>query len=324
MTSAVPPCRAIEAENVVRDFGSNRALNRVSMTVDHGELFGLVGPDGAGKTTLIRALAGLIGVQEGHVKVLGRDPLHDPALRDALGVMPQHYSLYGDLSVGENMRFFARLYCLSRAEYRVRAERLLALTRLAPFTERRADALSGGMYKKLALACALLHEPTVLLLDEPTNGVDPVSRRELWQLLHEFVASGMSVVISTAYMDEAARCHRVCLLKAGTVVAEGRPGELVRNLREPVFEVMGGDRDALHRMLEAETGVVAASPAGERLRVVLAPEHVEHIRNQAEGLGASLKPVSADFEDVFLSCARGAESPPPSMENISQRSGASA
>ena len=294
------PGAALEAHDVSRSFGPTLALNHVSLSVQPGELFGLVGPDGAGKTTLIRALAGLIGVDRGRAEVLGRDPLHDSALRDAMGVMPQHYSLYGDLSVAENLRFFSRLYGLSRAEYQLRAERLLALTRLAPFTERRTDALSGGMYKKLALACALLHEPKVLLLDEPTNGVDPVSRRELWQLLYEFVASGMAVLISTAYMDEAARCHRVCLLRAGSVVAQGVPADLVRNLATPVFEVLGGERAALHRSLATARGVVAASPAGERLRIVLDRDRVAEVTEQLAQLGATLTPVLANFEDVFL------------------------
>lgn len=300
----------MEARDVTRSFGTVHALRGVSLVVRRGELFGLVGPDGAGKTTLIRALAGLLGVQSGFVRVLGRDPLRDAALRDTMGVMPQHYSLYGDLSVSENMRFFSRLYCLTRQQYRQRSARLLELTRLGPFTDRRADALSGGMYKKLALACALLHEPTVLLLDEPTNGVDPVSRRELWQLLHEFVASGMAVLLSTAYMDEAARCHRVCLLRAGCVVAEGEPARLVSELEKPVFEVMGGDREALHRMLNQSSGVVAASPAGERLRIVLEPSAVAEISRQAEQLGAQLSPVAADFEDVFLAYAHDLETTP--------------
>jgi ABC-2 type transport system ATP-binding protein len=290
----------MSATRVTRSFRAVKALDDVSIDVNEGELFGLVGPDGAGKTTLMRALAGLIGVDSGEVRVLGADPLRSPTLRDAMGVMPQHYSLYGDLSVGENMQFFARLYSLSRSEYAARSERLLALTRLDRFVERRADALSGGMYKKLALACALLHEPQVLLLDEPTNGVDPVSRRELWQLLHEFVAEGMAVVISTAYMDEAARCHRVCLLHGGKVVAKGAPARLVRELHAPVFEVLGGNRDELHELLARIPGVIAASPAGARLRIVLVPEEVESVSQSLTARGATLLRVPADFEDVFL------------------------
>jgi ABC-2 type transport system ATP-binding protein len=297
----------IEASRVSRSFGATLALSDVSINVGRGELFGLVGPDGAGKSTLIRSLAGLIGVDRGQVRVLGADPLKSPALRDAMGVMPQHYSLYGDLSVGENMRFFARLYCLSRKTYAERADRLLTLTRLAPFVDRRAEALSGGMYKKLALACALLHEPRVLLLDEPTNGVDPISRRELWQLLHEFVSDGMAVLISTAYMDEAARCHRVCLLHGGRVVAEGEPSRLVAELSTPVFEILGGARDALHALLARIPGVIAASPAGERLRVVLSPDYVAAIASSVGELGARLTPASADFEDVFLACTHRAD-----------------
>ncbi|HEY5961383.1 MAG TPA: ABC transporter ATP-binding protein [Polyangiaceae bacterium] len=308
----------ITTSGVSRSFRGKKALDDVSISVNAGELFGLVGPDGAGKTTLIRALAGLIGIDAGEVRVLGADPLRSPALRDAMGVMPQHYSLYGDLSVGENMRFFARLYSLSRKTYAERSERLLALTRLEPFVDRRADALSGGMYKKLALACALLHEPQVLLLDEPTNGVDPVSRRELWQLLHEFVAVGMAVVISTAYMDEAARCHRVCLLHGGKVLAKGSPARLVRDLHTPVFEVHGGNRDELHELLARSPGVIAASPAGERLRIVLATEQVDNVSAAIVELGATLSAVSADFEDVFLAMTY-AQGPNPG--NATSRSG---
>jgi len=294
----------LAADHVSRAFGATRALADVSMSVRSGELYGVIGPDGAGKTTLIRALAGLIGLDRGQVRVFGADPLKRSAVRDAMGVMPQHTSLYGDLSVGENMRFFSRLYCLPQKTYRERAERLLGLTRLLPFIDRRADALSGGMYKKLALSCALLHEPKVLLLDEPTNGVDPVSRRELWELLHEFVSAGMAVLIATATMDEAARCHRVCLLHGGRVVAEGEPAKLVRELHTPVFEVIGGARDVLHAWLARADGVVAASPAGERLRIVLEPPAVPFITGALTELGARLTPVAADFEDVFLAMTR--------------------
>jgi ABC-2 type transport system ATP-binding protein len=223
---AAPAGPAVSARGLVRRFGDVVALDGLSLEIPRGELYGLVGPDGAGKTTFIRALAGLIDVDAGEVRVLGEDPARG-GVRERVGLMPQQFSLYRDLTVGENLRFFSRLNVLPRAEHRRRSERLLAITRLAPFVDRRADALSGGMYKKLALACALLHEPEVLLLDEPTNGVDPVSRRELWELLHEFVHGGMTVLISTPYMDEAERCHRVGLAWRGRILVEGAPQELV-------------------------------------------------------------------------------------------------
>jgi ABC-2 type transport system ATP-binding protein len=225
----VPPSGepTLSARGLVRRFGAVTALDGLSFEVARGELYGLVGPDGAGKTTAIRALAGLLLVDGGEARVLGVDPAGG-RVRERLGLMPQQYSLYRDLTVGENLRFFSRLYVLPRDVFRKRADRLLGITRLAPFVDRRADALSGGMYKKLALACALLHEPEVLLLDEPTNGVDPVSRRELWALLYEFVQGGMTVLVSTPYMDEAERCHRVGLVHRGKLLLEGDPRDLAR------------------------------------------------------------------------------------------------
>jgi ABC-2 type transport system ATP-binding protein len=232
---------AVLARGLRRRFGAVTALDGLGFEVARGELYGLVGPDGAGKTTAIRALAGLIDLDAGEARILGLDPATDASVRERLGLMPQQYSLYRDLTVGENLRFFGRLATLPLALYRERSARLLALTRLAPFIDRRADQLSGGMYKKLALSCALLTEPEVLLLDEPTNGVDPVSRRELWALLHEFVEGGMAVVISTPYMDEAERCHRVGLVHHGRLLLEGAPERLLAEFERaghprPTFE----------------------------------------------------------------------------------------
>jgi ABC-2 type transport system ATP-binding protein len=224
---------ALVATDVFRRFGATEALRGVSFHVDAGELYGLVGPDGAGKTTTIRLLAGLMLPDSGELTVLGLHP-EDPALREQLGLMPQQFSLYGDLSVMENLRFFGELFCIPRPLWKQRVDRLFGITRLERFADRRADALSGGMYKKLALSCALLHEPPVLLLDEPTNGVDPVSRRDLWALLHDFVERGMTVLVSTPYMDEAERCHRVALVHQGRVLAEGEPTALAAGY--PSFE----------------------------------------------------------------------------------------
>jgi ABC-2 type transport system ATP-binding protein len=224
----MPMQAMIHAQELTRSFGATRALDELSFSVERGQLFGLVGADGAGKTTAIRALAGLIALDQGRAWVSGHDAAKGSlALRESLGLVPQQASLYPDLSVAENLRFFARLFCLPKQVFRERSERLLGITRLGPFAQRRADALSGGMYKKLALACALLHRPEVLLLDEPTVGVDPVSRRELWALLHEFVSNGMTVLLSTPYMDEAERCHRVALVHEGRLLLEGEPSALL-------------------------------------------------------------------------------------------------
>lgn len=295
----------VSARGLVRRFGAVTALDGLSFEVARGELFGLVGPDGAGKTTAIRALAGLIALDGGEARVLGVDPLSG-AVRERLGLMPQQYSLYRDLTVAENLQFFSRLYVLPRAVYRERAARLLGITRLDRFTDRRADALSGGMYKKLALACALLHEPEVLLLDEPTNGVDPVSRRELWALLHEFVHGGMTVLVSTPYMDEAERCSRVALVHGGKALLDGEPGALIAQFRDEAYEVHGGDREQLDARLASHPAVRAASPAGARLRIVIARGTRDEVTAAVAPLGASLEPTQPDFEDLFLSTIREA------------------
>ena len=287
------PGPALRAEAIVRRFGATLALDALSFTVDAGQLFGLVGADGAGKTTAIRAL------------VLGRDPAQGgAAVRESLGLMPQQASLYPDLSVGENLRFFARLYCLPRALFRERSSRLLDITRLGPFLDRRADALSGGMYKKLALACALLHRPEVLLLDEPTNGVDPVSRRELWALLYEFVHDGMTVLLSTPYMDEAERCHRVGLINHGRLLLDGEPRALLATFEDETYEVEGGEREQVDERLAGLSEVHAASPAGATLRIAVARGSAGSVAVALNPLAASLRPVAPNFEDLFLARMR--------------------
>jgi ABC-2 type transport system ATP-binding protein len=286
-------------------FGTVEALAGMSFSVRAGELYGLVGPDGAGKTTAIRALAGLIDLDAGDARVLGMDPRAGGAVREALGLLPQQYSLYRDLTVMENLTFYSRLYVLPRDVFRRRAERLLAITRLDRFTGRRADQLSGGMYKKLALAAALLHEPKVLLLDEPTNGVDPVSRRELWALLHEFVQGGMAVLVSTPYMDEAERCDRVGLAYRGRLLLEGEPGALLAGFDEEAYEITGGDRDQVEAVLGALPAVRSVSPAGSRLRVDVVAGGREGVAAALAPLGAELRPVAPSFEDLFLSRLQG-------------------
>ncbi|MCB9597019.1 MAG: ABC transporter ATP-binding protein [Sandaracinaceae bacterium] len=292
---------AVVIEDLHRDYAEVHAVRGVSLAIEPGELYGLVGPDGAGKSTTIGCLAGLMHPTSGSVRILGEDPMgRRSTAREHLGLMPQEYSLYGDLTIAENLWFFGQLFGLKKKVFMERRERLLGITRLGRFEDRRADALSGGMYKKLALSCALLHQPQVLLLDEPTNGVDPVSRRELWALIYEFVADGMAVLLSTPYMDEASRCHRVGLMHEGHIIAEGAPGDLTDGLEHEVAEVIGGDRATLHGFLEGRDELVAASPAGERLRVIIKPGGSATLDAALAPLGASLRRVPPDFEDLFL------------------------
>jgi ABC-2 type transport system ATP-binding protein len=291
------------AQALGRRFGTVQAVDDLSLEVRAGELYGLVGPDGAGKTTTIRMLTGLVRPDVGHAFVRGRAAeSSEAAVREAIGYMPQQYSLYGDLSIDENLRFFGDLFGLSRAELASRRARLLGITRLDRFGSRRADALSGGMYKKLALACALLHQPEVLVLDEPTNGVDPVSRRELWDLLYEFVADGMAVLLATPYMDEAERCHRVGLVHKGRLLAEGRPRELASRFPHASFVLTSAERAALETALDTRREVLSLTPHGASLRVVVRADGIPGFSGwvAATGLASSVERVRPDFEDVFL------------------------
>jgi ABC-2 type transport system ATP-binding protein len=290
----------IEASDLRRSFGAKVAVDGLSLKVAAGEIYGLVGPDGAGKTTTLRMLAGLLDPSGGTVRLVGLDPFgRDVSVRENLGYMPQQYSLYGDLTVAENLAFFREMYCVSRQAFRTRRERLLALTRLAEFKDRRAEVLSGGMYKKLALSCALLHQPKVLLLDEPTNGVDPVSRREFWDLLHEFLSDGMAILLTTPYMDEAARCHRAGMLLEGKLLEEGRPSEMLAAFPHAVFRVHG-DRAKVTAAVEKNPDVLAFTPAGAELRVAVRHGREEVVLPVLAALGAQTSPASPTFEDLFL------------------------
>ncbi|MBI5490312.1 MAG: ABC transporter ATP-binding protein [Deltaproteobacteria bacterium] len=294
----------LRAEGLEHSFGVIRALDGLSFEVAGGELYGLIGADGAGKTTALRILAGLMKPGRGTARIAGKDPADARSgVRELLGYMPQRYSLYGDLSVGENLRFFAELFCLDRRVFAERSERLLAITRLARFVDRPAEKLSGGMYKKLALACALLHRPEVLLLDEPTNGVDPVSRLDLWELLYGFVAEGMSVVVSTPYMDEAERCHRVGLVHHGKLLLEGAPERLVGGFSGVVLRATG-EMERVEGLLEGVgAGVIAVAPLGGSLRVVVAAEAAGGVERELRGAGAEVERLRPNFEDLFLARA---------------------
>jgi ABC-2 type transport system ATP-binding protein len=231
------PKLAISVEGLSKKLGPNQALDGLTTSFEAGRLHGLIGPDGAGKTTLLRHLMGLLKGDKGTVayKLDGKAASFAQA-RPLLAYMPQSQSLYGDLSISEHLDFFCDLYELDQALYQERRKRLLHLTRLDRFTERPAGKLSGGMYKKLGLMCALLASPQALLLDEPTNGVDPVSRREFWAMLTELLATGITVLVATAYMDEAERCDKVHLIFNGKLLDAGEPRRLLVDHKAPRFD----------------------------------------------------------------------------------------
>ena len=216
---------AIEFSGVTKRYGSTQALNTVTLQIQRGEMFGLIGSDGAGKTTAIRLMCGLLRADSGGIHVLGHDPVREHRrMTERVGYLSQRFSLYGDLTIDENVAFFAEIHGVRH--YERRREQLLGMTQLTPFRARLADRLSGGMKQKLALACTLVHEPELILLDEPTTGVDPVSRREFWKLLSEFLSGGITIVMSTPYLDEAERCSRVALLHDGRLLACDEPSSL--------------------------------------------------------------------------------------------------
>jgi ABC-2 type transport system ATP-binding protein len=297
---------AVAFESVTKRYGAVTALDRASFAIERGEMFGVIGPDGAGKTTAIRVACGLMPVDGGKVAVLGNDPLRQHrAVTARVGYLSQRFSLYGDLTIDENIAFFAEIHGVSR--YHAARDRLLAMTQLTPFRARRADRLSGGMKQKLALACTLVHEPDILLLDEPTTGVDPVSRREFWKLLSEFLSSGLTIVMTTPYLDEAERCARVALLHEGHVLAIDRPAALQATLDGRLLEVVADLPRPPIDILAALPGVEDVQPFGERahVRVAAGTQAIGVVAVSAalaaQGIRVrSVRPVAATLEDVFI------------------------
>jgi drug efflux transport system ATP-binding protein len=299
---------AVVAEAVEKRFGSTRALAGVSFTVAPGEIFGFVGPDGGGKTTLFRILTTLILADSGQARVLGRDVVRDLwELRRRIGYMPGRFSLYPDLSVLENLRFFASVFGTTVARERDRIAPIYS--QLEAFNDRRAAALSGGMKQKLALCCALVHRPEILFLDEPTTGVDAVSRREFWDLLGDLKRSGMTVVVSTPYMDEANRCDRVALMQRGRLLATDTPHAIAASFDRPLVAVRVADRYRALLALREAPQIEAVYPFGETLHVsdarIDAPADAVADRVRTfladRGFGdVHAEPVTPTVEDVFI------------------------
>ncbi len=296
---------AIETVNLTRTFGALRAVDNLSIHVPPGQIFGLIGPDGAGKTTTLRMLCGALRPDSGQIHIAGIDVVRQPDLaRRHIGYVAQRFSLYGDLTVAENLRFFADIYSVPNDVRAPLMERLLAFSRLEPFQQRRADALSGGMKQKLALAAALIHTPEVLILDEPTNGVDPIARREFWDLLSEAVASsGLTIIITTPAMDEADRCHYVAFMRAGKIHALGTPRELQRQIPGTLFELRAEPLRLAETTLREMPNIQDIHAMGDRLHLFTNPAPTaDALQTQLATAGVrmiSLREITPTMEDVY-------------------------
>jgi ABC-2 type transport system ATP-binding protein len=310
MTSTSP---IIETKRLKRDYKSVTAVDELTLSIAPGELFGLVGPDGAGKTTTLRLLAGLLGVTDGEATILDFDlKSQAEAIKPHVGYMAQQFSLYGELSVLENLQFFAELFDVTKQEQGERTERLLEFAGLTEFTQRRAANLSGGMQKKLALACTLIHQPEILLLDEPTTGVDPVSRREFWNILTELHVQGTTIIVSTPYMDEADRCSMVGLMYAGKLVECDTPQNIRARLKEDVIEVQAEDWQAAFETVAGLKGVREAQTYGETVNL-LVDDGKKRLREVKRALKKSkveynsIRIAPVRMEEAFISLIRRME-----------------
>lgn len=295
----------ISIQSLTKQFGETVAINNLSLDIQPGETFGLIGPDGAGKTTMMRVISTAMNPTSGRVSVGGVDTMSDPeAVKKMIGYMPQRFALYPDLTVVENLNFFADVFGSPRAQRAELIERLLGFARLTEFQTRLARNLSGGMQKKLALAATLMHRPRVLLLDEPTTGVDPVSRREFWDLLTEVHLQGVTIVISTPYLDEAERCTRVGLLYRGELVACDDPRKLRDNLGAIVLEAHSEQALAARQAIEQQPGVLSASAHGNVIRLLIdRTERIAQLESQWQARGIVVEQprvVKARLEDAFV------------------------
>ncbi|MEZ5417470.1 MAG: ABC transporter ATP-binding protein [Vicinamibacterales bacterium] len=297
---------AITLNGVVKRYGHATALDGLSFEAARGQMFGLIGPDGAGKTTTIRLICGLLHPDGGSLRVLDLDPAtHHRALTHKVGYLSQRFSLYGDLTIDENIAFFAEMHGVT--DYQARRDHLLEMTQLTPFRGRLADKLSGGMKQKLALACTLVHEPELVLLDEPTTGVDPVSRREFWKLLSHFLESGITIVMTTPYLDEAERCHQVALVHEGRLLALDTPGRLRTSLPGVWVEAFPSDPRQVRDRIRA-AGHPHVEVFGERLHAWVpdAADAAAAWRTLAQVAARAGVPVldgrviTPSLEDVFI------------------------
>jgi len=295
----------IQLNKVSKYFGRNRAVDNLSLSVEKGEIFGLVGPDGAGKTTAIRMITGILEPTEGEITVLGSRNLE--AIKGRLGYVPQKFSLYGDLTVMENIRLLGALYGASPEKIKILAQEILSFTKLLPFQDRLADNLSGGMKQKLALAAGLMHKPEIFFLDEPTTGVDPVSRREFWQMLYGLSREGMTIFVSTPYMDEAELCTRIAFMHQGKIVTCASPQELRSAYPYGLLELHAQSKEVKKYLQKCPLRDINAF--GEKYHLVVdnpqeAITAVEKALQQAAINIVSLEEISPTLEDVFVVLAK--------------------
>ena len=297
----------IEIRALTRRFGPVTAVDRLTLTIPRGELFGLVGPDGAGKTTTLRMLAGILPPTDGDALVAGRSVRTQPeAVKDRIAYMSQRFGLYGDLTVLENLLFYADLFEVSRQERAPRIERLLGFSNLTPFKDRLADKLSGGMKQKLGLACALIHTPKILLLDEPTNGVDPVSRRDFWRILYEMLKEGVTILVTTAYLDEAERCNRVGLMHQGRLLALDSPRQIKSLMAGDLVEILVTEAWRAREVLAGVAGIKGVTLFGHQLHVAVedAARGLPAVQAALEAAGLApreARRIAPSLEDVFIS-----------------------
>ena len=295
----------IKTENLIVDFPGARAVDGLNISVIEGEIFGLVGPDGAGKTTTIRALSTILKPTSGSIWLWGNDIMRDTgAVRGRIGYMSQRFNLYGDLTVEENLRFFAELHGLSESELKSRTKELLRFARLEEFTGRQAEFLSGGMKQKLALACTLIYQPDILFLDEPTTGVDPVSRREFWAILSELRSRGLTLFVSTPYMDEAERCSTVAFMDAGKVRVSDSPKAIKGAFSGEVVELIATPQRAARDLVQGLPYVRDVEIFGERLHLTVdnATEAERRLRLDLAGKVevSSVKTKAPSMESAFI------------------------
>jgi len=296
---------AIETHELSRSFGDLTAVDKLRLSVGKGEMFGLVGPDGSGKTTAIRMLCGILAPTSGTATVLGHDIVREADLvKKQIGYLSQRFSLYGDLSVDENIEFFAEINKVY--DFKKQREELLEFTRLTPFRNRLAEKLSGGMKQKLALACTLIHTPKIIFLDEPTTGVDPVSRRDFWKILQSLLKGGITIVMSTPYLDEAERCSRVALMNKGEIMNVDTPANLKKTMRGEVVEIVCDRVRDGFRLLKGHDAVTEVQAFGDRLNVIVMNAATDFPRVErllkSNGIGiTSWRVIAPSLENVFIS-----------------------